>query len=337
MKYIKLAKLASFLDSKGFYVSADQITNKLIKLSQQDEETNQQNEEELDPLAKDAIDENPPFELHEGETSNDPTTVMKYFVGFAFDMFINSPGISKNKINAEVNKKITDKLNEMSDDNKIKFANLREDVMAKLETQPWYSTLQETNESNDDADNQVVFDPSSTGFKNALKYIFDVEGGYSDYNPKTKDPRTNLGIIQSEYDEYRASKGLPQQTVKEITRDEAEEIYFKNYWTKIKAEQIYQSLPKTAITIFDFAVNSGLGGASSLVSGVLGIQSSRFDNQMVDAIIQAGTSQGDQVFSKNLIDRRRINYQEIIRANDDKKDYAKGWQNRLDKLEKFNQ
>ena len=96
-------------------------------------------------------------------------------------------------------------------------------------------------------------------------------------------------------------------------------------------------MPKTAITIFDFAVNSGLGGASSLVSGVLGIQSSRFDNQMVDAIIQAGTSQGDQVFSKNLIDRRRINYQEIIRANDDKKDYAEGWQNRLDKLEKFNQ
>ena len=58
---------------------------------------------------------------------------------------------------------------------------------------------------------------------------------------------------------------------------------------------------------------------------------------MVDAIIQAGTSQGDQVFSKNLIDRRRINYQEIIRAKDDKKDYAEGWQNRLDKLEKFNQ
>ena len=100
---------------------------------------------------------------------------------------------------------------------------------------------------------------------------------------------------------------------------------------------IKQNKNEKAITIFDFAVNSGLGGASSLVSGVLGIQSSRFDNQMVDAIIQAGTSQGDQVFTQNLIDRRRINYQEIIRENPFKEDYAEGWQNRLDKLEKFNQ
>lgn len=147
MKYIKLAKVASFLDSKGFYVSADQLTNKLIKLSQQNEETNSQDEENLDPLAKDAIDENPPFELREGETSNDPTTVMKYFIGFAFDMYSRDSNITQPRLKMELSKKISDKINEMNSENQAKFANLESEVFENLEKQSWYKNLpiEETN------------------------------------------------------------------------------------------------------------------------------------------------------------------------------------------------
>jgi flagellum-specific peptidoglycan hydrolase FlgJ len=120
MKYIKIAKVASYLDSKGFYVSADHLTNKLIKLSQEEE---------------------PPFELREGDRDNDPTTVMKYFIGFAFDMYSRDSNISQPRLKMELNKKISDKINEMSAENQIKFSNLETEVFENLEKQTWYKDL----------------------------------------------------------------------------------------------------------------------------------------------------------------------------------------------------
>lgn len=313
MKYIKLANIALFLDSKGFYKKADLITRNLTKLSKEDA---------------------PPFELKEGESFNDPDTVMKYFIGFAFDMYSKEKNISKKKINQELKKKISDKISEMSSENKQKFSNLESDVMAELGKQSWYPGLQDSYENNE---NKIKFDSNSSGFQNAIKYILDVEGGYSDYNSSTGDPRTNLGIIQSEYDKYRSSKGLSPQSVKNITQDEAEEIYFVDYWVPTGCEQIYKYLPKTAITIFDFAVNSGLGGASSVVASALDIPKGRFDSSMINSIIKIGTSIGDDTLFKNLVSRRRINYKEIIKRKPQKAVYGPGWQNRLDKLENFNQ
>ncbi len=344
MKYIKLADMALYLDRKGFYKKADLITRKLIKISQEQEQEQAEEstqEESSNSSAEDFMNspqEEPPFELKEGLDTNDPTTVMKYFIGFAYDMFTRDADISKTQLKLEVNKKISEKIEEMSEENKVKYSNLQSNVMDELEKQTWFKTLPDVSERDIDSNNfdAVQFDPNSTGFQNALKYIFDVEGGYSDYNPETKDPRTNLGIIQKEYDEYRSAKGLDNQSVKYITKDEAEEIYFKNYWIKANCEQIYQHLPKTAITIFDFAVNSGLGGASSLVARTLGIENTRFDSLMVSQIIKQGLEIGDAIMMQNLIAKRRINYDEIIKRKKFKKVYRPGWNNRLDKLESFN-
>ena len=313
MKYIKLANIAQYLDSRGFYKKADLITYNLIKLS---------NEEPA------------PFELKEGESYNDPDTVMKYFIGFALDMYTREKNISKKKIDAELKKKISDKIAEMTPANKEKFSNLESEVMNRIKKESWYTNLQD---SYDTDDTEIKFDPNSSGFKNAISYILEVEGGYSDYNPSTGDPRTNLGIIQSEYDEYRGSKGLSLKSVKEITQDEAEEIYFVNYWSPTSCEQIYKYLPKTALAIFDFAVNSGLGGASSVVAKALDIPNGQFDSAMINSIIQIGTEIGDDALFRNLIARRRINYKEIIKRKPQKSVYGPGWNNRLDKLENFNQ
>lgn len=316
MNYIKLTNFAQQLDNKGFYKKADLITSKLLKISQK---------------------EDPPFELREGEKFNDPDTVMKYFIGFAFDMTTRDKNISKSKLKAELKKKLADKISEMSVENKDKYSNFESEVMDELEKQTWFSKLPESNKSIDDDNYSIKFDPNSSGFKNAVKYILDVEGGYSDYNESTGDPRTNLGIIQSEYDSYRSSKGLTPQSVGKITQDEAEEIYFTKYWIPTGCEQIYKYLPKTAITIFDFAVNSGLGGASSVVANTLGIPKGRFNSDMINSIISIGTQMGDDTLFSNLVAKRRVNYKEIIKKNPRKSVYGPGWQNRLDKLENFNQ
>lgn len=101
MKYIKLADVALYLDRKGFYKKADLITRSLIKISQEQEQAEE-------------FEKDPPFELREGETSNDPKTVMKYFIGFAYDMFLRDSDISKARLQMELDKKISEKIEEMS-------------------------------------------------------------------------------------------------------------------------------------------------------------------------------------------------------------------------------
>lgn len=306
----KAIKLAEKLDKNKNYKLSDYILNKILKTSQEQ-----------------------PFQLKEGLDTNDPKTVMDYFMGFAFDMYSRKKDISKKRLELELDKLVDDKIALMSDEDKAKYADLKSQVMDELKNQSYWNSLPEETKTN--MSSGVAFDPNSPGFDNAFQYILDVEGGYTDYNPNTGDPRTNLGIIQSEYDKYRSSKGMEQQSVSNITKDEAKEIYFANYWIPTKADRLYSTLPKTAITIFDFAVNSGLGGASSVVSKTLGIPSTRFDDSMFNSIIEAGEQMGDDKLSSNLVGRRYTHYDEIIAKNPQKAVYRKGWQNRLKKLENF--
>ena len=306
-KFSYIFKLANKMDKSGQFRVADLLTDILLKLSN-----------------------NEPFELQKGLAKNDPKTVMGYFMGYAFDMFSREKNISQKKLMMELSKEVDDRYSEMSDENKELYANLKDDVIEELKNQVYWNDLPEETLSDIGG---AQFDSNSPGFENAFNYILDVEGGFSEYNPQTGDPSTNLGIIQSEYDKYRSEKGLEQQSVRFIEKDEAKEIYQSNYWLPTKAEQIYSVLPKTAITIFDFAVNSGLGGASSVISKTLDIPSSRFDNEMVDSILQIGQEIGDDKLSENLIDQRYINYDEIISRDPRKAVYRKGWHNRLKKLD----
>lgn len=272
-----------------------------------------------------------PFQIKRGLEENDPKDIMGYFMGFAFDMYSRKKDISKKRLRMELSKEVDDRFSEMSPENQEKFSSLKDDVLTELENQSYWNELPEENLTN--LNDGIKFDPNSPGFENAFKYILDVEGGYTDFNPATGDPRTNLGIIQSEYDKYRSSKGLDRQSVSNITTDEAKEIYFINYWIPAKADRLYSSLPKTAITIFDFAVNSGLGGASSVVSKTLGIPSTRFDDSMLNSLVEAGEQMGDEKLSKDLVQRRFVHYDEIIANKPQLAVYKKGWHNRLGKLE----
>lgn len=84
-------------------------------------------------------------------------------------------------------------------------------------------------------------------------FTYKQEGGYGD-DPYDPGGATNLGIIQTEYDRYRQAKGLAVQSVKHITRDEADEIYTKSYWNKIDGDDLP---PGIDLVIYDYAVNSG--------------------------------------------------------------------------------
>lgn len=124
MNFRKIAQLAAQHDQKQDYKIADMFTNVLLKYAQ---------EEAL-------------FDITEGEASNDPKTVLDYFTGFVFDMISRKPSINKSQVQAELDKKISDKLENLNNSDKAKLSNIKEDVMTQLNKNSWYTKLPEVSE-----------------------------------------------------------------------------------------------------------------------------------------------------------------------------------------------
>src|SRR5947207_5429615 len=94
-------------------------------------------------------------------------------------------------------------------------------------------------------------------FEECLKFILKWEGGFTN-DPDDPGGATNLGIIQTEYDKYRASKSLPHQSVKNISHAEASEIYVNNYWAPLKCDAMPRPLD---LVMFDTGANMSNGVA----------------------------------------------------------------------------
>ena len=93
-----------------------------------------------------------------------------------------------------------------------------------------------------------------TGFKRALDHVLQYEGGFVDH-PLDKGGATNRGITTATYDAWRKAQGLPTRSVKLISMDEVERIYFEQYWLKVGAHQLP---PALAFVSFDAATNHGV-------------------------------------------------------------------------------
>ena len=196
-------------------------------------------------------------------------------------------------------------------------------VNSVLETKDWWQDAEDNPEEK--------FNPStsSSGFKNAVQIVLGLEGGFSEYNPSTKDPRTNKGITQPEFDEFRRKNNLQSKDVKDITTDEAIEIYKQEYWDKIQGDKLDARNPKLAIVIFDSAVNNGIGGANGIIKSIVKTDGNRFDDKMIEDIIEADKL--NDLFS-NVINKRHQKYKDIIAKDPVMDVYGKGWNNRLDNL-----
>lgn len=92
----------------------------------------------------------------------------------------------------------------------------------------------------------------------AIEKTISYEGGYSN-DPDDSGGETNFGI---------SKKAYPNLDIKNLTIQQATEIYQRDYWDKMQCSAIGDS--KIAWKIFDIAVNHGVDGAIRLVQHVVG-------------------------------------------------------------------
>ncbi len=140
-----------------------------------------------------------------------------------------------------------------------------------------------------------------------MSYLFKAEGGYSNHK-YDKGGVTNYGITQKTYDAFRKKKNLTSQSVVKITKDEAYNLYYEDFWCASGADKIENTA--LACVLFDACVNHGVALGKSLYL----------------------KSDGNINTFLNL---RREKYKNIVKNNPTQKVFLKGWLNRIDNLEKF--
>ena len=143
-------------------------------------------------------------------------------------------------------------------------------------------------------------------FKKALSFVLRWEGGFVN-NPNDKGGATNMGITQSTYNNWRASHNLAPLPVKNITRQEVEDIYYNRYWLPAGCEKMTS---KFAVVCFDTAVNMGISRVSEFLKAA--------EYKHVDKFLAA----------------REKKYKEFANYGN-QRIFLKGWLNRLNDLRRF--
>ena len=98
-------------------------------------------------------------------------------------------------------------------------------------------------------------------FDKCLKMILHHEGGYV-WHKLDPGGETNLGVTKRVYEEWGGKKNMKDLTVEDVAP-----IYEKNYWGRLKCDDIPSGLD---LCVFDFGVNAGTGRSAKYLQRMIG-------------------------------------------------------------------
>lgn len=152
-------------------------------------------------------------------------------------------------------------------------------------------------------------------FSSVIKMILEHEGGYVNH-PSDPGGETKYGISKRAY---------PDIDIANLTEEDAEEIYYRDYWSKIKGDDLP---PAVACVIMDYAVNSGISRASKAIQHACGIKKGDgIIGPHTLSAIWAETKEKGEEHIVNEVTRLR---QEFIRGLSIYETFGKGWERRID-------
>ena len=102
---------------------------------------------------------------------------------------------------------------------------------------------------------------AAENYQKCLDMILHHEGGYVNH-PKDPGGETNLGVTKRVYEEWGGTKDMKDLEVEDVAP-----IYRKNYWDRIKADDLPSGLD---LCVFDFGVNAGTGRAAKYLQSMIG-------------------------------------------------------------------
>ncbi|WP_457745851.1 glycoside hydrolase family 108 protein [Sulfurimonas sp.] len=150
-------------------------------------------------------------------------------------------------------------------------------------------------------------------FNKAIEKTLVNEGGYVN-DPNDAGGETKYGISKRAY---------PSVDIKNLTQDGAKEIYKRDYWDRLRADEIKSQ--KVAFELFDTAVNMGVRTASKLIQGCVGAHP---DGVIGEKTLQLINSVDEELLLLRFKLAKIARYAYITRRRPANKKYLLGWINR---------
>lgn len=160
-------------------------------------------------------------------------------------------------------------------------------------------------------------------FNKAINHVLAEEGGFTK-NPKDSGNWTGgiiagkgVGLLKGT--KYGISaKSYPNLDIERLTRAEAIAIYYRDFWQRIKADQLPDRI---RLHVFDFAVNAGVLTAIKMIQGLAGSKK--------DGIIGPNTLKSAQKLTPwNIAYGRSRHYTGIVRDKPGNVIFMEGWMQR---------
>ena len=160
-------------------------------------------------------------------------------------------------------------------------------------------------------------EPMTDHFMKAVGFVLakEIEGGYVN-DPRDPGGETNYGISKRSY---------PGVDIKNLTREAAVAIYYRDYWKAVKADNMP---PLIAVCAFDAAVNQGVRAASTLLQKAAGVAA---DGQIGPITLKTINNADPINLMTEYLGWRLHRYANTANAIT----YMRGWSNRILRLQRF--
>ena len=160
----------------------------------------------------------------------------------------------------------------------------------------------------------------SNKFSEALEVILHHEGGYVNH-PKDPGGETNLGVTKRVYEDFGGTKDM-----KELTKEDVEPIYKKNYWDRVKGDDLPEGLD---LCIFDFAVNAGPGRAAKFIQRLV---KTTVDGGIGPNTLKCINDHVEHYGVATTIDQYQSERQNYYESLSNFETFGRGWTRRVDEV-----
>ncbi|HTU64407.1 MAG TPA: glycosyl hydrolase 108 family protein [Steroidobacteraceae bacterium] len=165
----------------------------------------------------------------------------------------------------------------------------------------------------------------SPQLSSSLVFVLRWEGGFVDH-PDDPGGRTNRGVTQKVYDQWRKGQGLAPQDVKLIGDDEVTAIYETGYWLAARCDRLDDPL---YLVQFDTAVNMGVNRAVRFLQEAVQCP---IDGDFGPTTEKAYASCDRGAAAIAYCKARESLYDRLIAKNPKLAAFRRGWLNRLNAL-----
>ena len=160
-----------------------------------------------------------------------------------------------------------------------------------------------------------------SNFDKCLQIILHHEGGYVNH-PEDPGGMTNLGVTKRVYEDW-VGYAVSEHTMQHLTEEDVAPIYKKNYWDRIKGDDLPEGLN---LCVFDFGVNAGTGRATKYLQTMIG---TIVDGGIGPMTIRALDEHVSLIGLQETIEQYQENRQRYYERLKTFKTFGRGWTRRV--------